>query len=73
MGLAVDAFVTPPHIELQCGVCGDVMEDPMETDCSHYFCSACLTRWFATSSAKTCPVCRAAVARLRNARGKSAL
>ena len=71
MGIEVDLFLERPHKDLVCGVCGDIMEEAMETECGHVFCAECLSTWFLKSSPKTCPFCRSALVHMRTARGST--
>ena len=47
--------------DLQCGVCRNIMKDPMVVPCGHSFCRYCIEAWYAMGDTKTCPCCRAAV------------
>jgi len=49
--------------DLQCGVCRNVMKDPMTVPCGHSFCSYCITAWMQMGSSSSCPCCRADVAK----------
>ena len=52
--------------EEECGICLDVLTNPVALPCSHKFCSACLDRWRSKYGAKSgdketntkCPLCR---------------
>ncbi|XP_005998198.1 E3 ubiquitin-protein ligase TRIM62 isoform X2 [Latimeria chalumnae] len=48
-----------PSEELLCSVCLEVLEDPVETDCSHYFCRACIEDYWKQKDQPNCPECRA--------------
>ena len=39
-----------------CPICMDVANDPVELDCAHAFCRACVVAHLAGSS--ECPICR---------------
>src|SRR5437868_5575672 len=42
VGFATERFVTAPDPELICGICRDILNDPvMVTPCEHTFCSGC--------------------------------
>ncbi|XP_064407948.1 E3 ubiquitin-protein ligase TRIM62 isoform X1 [Latimeria chalumnae] len=43
--------------ELFCPVCLDVFVDPVETDCGHYFCRACIGRYWKPRDHLECPEC----------------
>ena len=45
--------------EYFCPVCLDILDQPVETDCQHYFCSDCIKGVATTSSCLTCPLCKA--------------
>ncbi|KAL2101619.1 hypothetical protein ACEWY4_003380 [Coilia grayii] len=47
-----------PEEDLCCPVCCDIFRDPILLSCSHSFCRACLQRFWETSTARSCPVCR---------------
>ena len=38
--------------ELKCGICHDLVEDPVSTTCAHLFCRKCIHKQ------QTCPMCR---------------
>lgn len=54
MGYDVDKFVGEVHDSFICGVCLDVLEDPvMIKECEHIFCRECITQIL--ESRKPCP------------------
>ncbi|KAL0221787.1 hypothetical protein RCL1_001641 [Eukaryota sp. TZLM3-RCL] len=42
---------------LTCGVCLDILANPVQLNCGHVLCSECVHAWM-TSARKTCPTCR---------------
>lgn len=70
MGFPVEQFVKPPHAEFVCGICNDVLSQPVETACGHLFCSECLSLWFQARQERLCPSCRAVVGQVKSARGE---
>ncbi|KAM9633742.1 PDZ domain-containing RING finger protein 4 [Morphnus guianensis] len=65
MGFDPSRFAAPVAAELQCKLCGRVLEEPLSTPCGHVFCAGCLLPWAARR--RLCPLrCRPlAVADLR--------
>ena len=47
--------------DLQCGVCREVMRDPVTVSCGHSFCSYCITEWVTYRHQRSCPCCRASI------------
>jgi len=57
-------FFTNSHIEdFMCGICAQVLRDPMQTKCGHSYCKVCIDMHLASSlhSSKTCPECRTSI------------
>ena len=45
--------------ELICGICRNICENPVSSDCTHIFCLQCIKQLLATNTfAKECPECR---------------
>lgn len=42
--------------EMECSICLDMMENPVVTPCSHWFCRECITSWL--DQKDTCSLCR---------------
>ncbi|KAK2161644.1 hypothetical protein LSH36_112g00057 [Paralvinella palmiformis] len=53
MGYDVDRFVDEINEGLLCGICRDVLEDPLQAPCEHAYCSACIMAWLVQHS--ICP------------------
>ncbi|KAL9537922.1 hypothetical protein MBANPS3_011343 [Mucor bainieri] len=53
----VDLLLDEPCPELLCGICSDILEDPMQVHCpeDHMFCSKCITCHVEQQS--SCPIC----------------
>ncbi|KAK4520096.1 casein kinase 2 regulatory subunit [Mucor velutinosus] len=53
----VDLLLDEPCPELLCGICSDILEDPMQVHCpeDHMFCSKCITCHVEQQS--NCPIC----------------
>jgi hypothetical protein len=46
--------------EFECGICMDLLHDPVVASCGHDFCQTCLDGWALRQSWRVkCPVCRA--------------
>lgn len=45
MGYDFDRFVSPVNDGLLCGICRDVLEDPLQAPCEHAFCTSCIQGW----------------------------
>eukprot|EP00299_Pterocystis_sp_00344_P007125 c2158_g1_i1.p1 GENE.c2158_g1_i1~~c2158_g1_i1.p1 ORF type:complete len:362 (-),score=55.98 c2158_g1_i1:15-1100(-) len=58
MGFDRDLVIDPPeHLsELICGICSDVIQNAVMTDCEHYFCAECVKPY--VESQHNCPQCR---------------
>uniref|UniRef100_A0A8B9R2A8 RING-type domain-containing protein n=1 Tax=Anas platyrhynchos TaxID=8839 RepID=A0A8B9R2A8_ANAPL len=57
MGFDPERFAAPVAAELQCKLCGRVLEEPLATPCGHVFCAGCLLPWAARRG--RCPLrCR---------------
>uniref|UniRef100_A0A8B9NPD4 RING-type domain-containing protein n=1 Tax=Accipiter nisus TaxID=211598 RepID=A0A8B9NPD4_9AVES len=65
MGFDPSRFAAPVAAELQCKLCGRVLEEPLSAPCGHVFCAGCLLPWAARR--RLCPLrCRPlAIADLR--------
>ncbi|TVY73260.1 putative ATP-dependent helicase [Lachnellula suecica] len=63
MGKAINSLSeTELHQRVNCGFCGDMPTETMETDCGHLFCKECLENYLHDLAAMddefmTCPVC----------------
>ena len=61
MGWNITRFPDKDQIEregdLICSICTNVLEDPVQTPCSHVFCKKCIQKWLDTGS-NNCPVDR---------------
>lgn len=56
-GRATDTLsVTDDGLPFACHICRDDFKDPVVTNCSHYFCSACLLE-HVKSVSTCCPIC----------------
>lgn len=53
MGYDQDRFVSPIKDGLMCGICKDVLEDPLQAPCEHAFCATCIHGWLVHEG--TCP------------------
>ena len=47
----------------ECSICLDLMEEPVQTKCGHYFCSECITGFITSNTGGRdtrvpCPLCR---------------
>ncbi|XP_049377528.1 ATP-dependent helicase rhp16-like [Solanum stenotomum] len=45
------------YIEQSCGLCHDLVEDPIVTSCTHVFCKSCLISFSAVMGQISCPSC----------------
>ncbi|XP_037246472.1 PDZ domain-containing RING finger protein 4 [Falco biarmicus] len=54
MGFDPSRFAAPVAAELQCKLCGRVLEEPLSTPCGHVFCAGCLLPWAARR--RRCPL-----------------
>ena len=59
MGWNIELFLNKDTIdnELICAICTDVLQDPVQTECEHTFCKACIDTWL-EGGRSTCPVDR---------------
>ena len=61
MGWNITRFPDKDQIEregdLICSICTNVLEDPVQTPCSHVFCRKCIQKWLDTGS-NNCPIDR---------------
>lgn len=53
MGYDQDRFVGPIKDGLMCGICKDVLEEPLQAPCEHAFCATCIHGWLVHE--RTCP------------------
>eukprot|EP00742_Colponemidia_sp_Colp-10_P009117 GILJ01009917.1.p1 GENE.GILJ01009917.1~~GILJ01009917.1.p1 ORF type:complete len:319 (-),score=16.44 GILJ01009917.1:305-1261(-) len=60
MGIAVERLLVTPDDSFICGICHDVVENPVVTPCLHLFCELCIRRWQActANAIQTCPLCK---------------
>ncbi|KAJ8657723.1 hypothetical protein O0I10_006538 [Lichtheimia ornata] len=58
MGIKNIDLLDEPFPDLFCGVCQDILEDPVQVHCpeDHIFCSNCINNY--TKQQATCPVCQ---------------
>lgn len=47
-----------------CMICFDEFVDPIQTNCRHVMCKACIMHWLNRLNNRTCPVCRQSVSKL---------
>ncbi|RAL39380.1 hypothetical protein DM860_002913 [Cuscuta australis] len=45
------------NAEQTCGLCHDIVEDPVVTSCTHTFCRSCLVEFSASTAQHLCPSC----------------
>ncbi|WMV38366.1 hypothetical protein MTR67_031751 [Solanum verrucosum] len=45
------------YVEQSCGLCHDLVEDPVVTSCTHVFCKSCLISFSAVMGQISCPSC----------------
>jgi len=66
-GYPASLFLAPPDADFKCGICMEIMRDPVQI-CSvhHTYCVGCISRWRSTKT--TCPDCRAPISREEPAR-----
>ena len=58
MGIDLNQFVERVDDELQCSICADALENPVQLkQCEHAFCAQCIDQWFASNN-RTCPIDR---------------
>ena len=61
MGWDIDRFPEKETIEnddiFMCSVCKNVLQDPLQTPCEHYFCKECIEQWLNLGNI-SCPVDR---------------
>ena len=53
MGYDTERFVEAVKEGLLCGICRDVLEEPLQSPCEHAFCAACIRAWLVAQ--RTCP------------------
>jgi E3 ubiquitin-protein ligase NRDP1 len=57
MGFDEKRFVNEIEDEFKCGICEEVMENPiMTTKCEHIFCNQCINQWLQSNN--SCPIDR---------------
>ncbi|KAM9672771.1 PDZ domain-containing RING finger protein 4 isoform 1-T1 [Trichechus inunguis] len=54
MGFALERFAEAVDSDLECKLCGQVLEEPLCTPCGHVFCASCLLPWAARR--RRCPL-----------------
>ncbi len=54
MGFELERFVSEIDDEYLCAICTLVLENPVQSDCEHIFCSKCINEWL--DSDLSCPV-----------------
>ncbi|XP_044612152.2 PDZ domain-containing RING finger protein 4 isoform X1 [Equus asinus] len=54
MGFALERFSEAVDPDLECKLCGQVLEEPLCTPCGHVFCARCLLPWAARR--RRCPL-----------------
>lgn len=54
MGFALERFAEALGPDLECKLCGRVLEEPLCTPCGHVFCASCLLPWAARR--RRCPL-----------------
>ena len=56
MGFDTDRFTSDVSDALTCGICRDVLEDPVQAPCEHAYCKSCIEGWLVHEA--ICPECR---------------
>ena len=56
LDLEVSRFKSPPHRDLLCKICFNVLDSPVQLSCQHCFCGFCIKRWLWEKM--ECPVCK---------------
>jgi len=46
------------NLGLTCPICWLLMSDPVDLDCGHNFCDACITNWTKMVGEMICPACQ---------------
>lgn len=44
--------------QLKCTICFDYFLEPVQLECSHWYCDRCLNEWLKRGPNKNCPTCR---------------
>ncbi|OBZ82315.1 E3 ubiquitin-protein ligase TRAF7 [Choanephora cucurbitarum] len=59
MSRKVDLLLDEPCPELLCGICSDILEDPIQVHCpeDHMFCNKCIQAHVGEKQLGTCPIC----------------
>lgn len=62
--------MTALNDSFQCAICMEsfLTRDPVNGDCGHIFCRACIDQWFKETKS-TCPTCRTKITILRPLKG----
>uniref|UniRef100_V9KYK1 RING finger protein 151 n=1 Tax=Callorhinchus milii TaxID=7868 RepID=V9KYK1_CALMI len=55
-GYDVELFTSVPDPVFICPICQGVLNNPVELNCQHFFCYACIVKWFKRKC--ECPYCR---------------
>jgi len=56
MGEVIRSDKAIATMDFTCGICGDILADPVTLGCGHSFCHQELQLWFRSND--TCPICR---------------
>ena len=50
----------------ECSICLDIIQNPVETPCNHFFCFKCLKEWQEVEdNTPRCPLCREPIERIQ--------
>jgi len=50
----------------ECSICLDIIQNPVETPCNHFFCFNCLKDWQdVESNTPRCPLCRQMIEKIQ--------
>lgn len=50
----------------ECSICLDIIQNPVETPCNHFFCFNCLKEWQnVEDNTPRCPLCRKTIERIQ--------